>query len=69
MINFMLEHLNKTSGTNIKNLEVFTFTTGGNLRRFNGNRLEFYCKTATYGNCWKEDPTKYNVLLDCKISK
>lgn len=69
MDNFMLDYLNKKSNTNIKNLQNFTFTTGGNTRRFNGNILEFWCRTATYGNYWKKDPTNYNVLLDCTISK
>lgn len=69
MKNFMLDYLNSVSNTDIKNLEVFTFTTGGNKRRFNGNILEFYCHSETYGDYWKEDPTKYNALLNCKIAR
>lgn len=69
MTNFMLNYLNEKSGTDIQNLQVFNFTTGGLIRRFNGDTLEFLRTTVTYGDEWVEDNTKYNALLDARIAK
>ncbi len=66
MNNPILNLLNKNSDTNIKEKEVFTFTTSSLKRRFNGLVLEFY-RNSNYLEGWTRDNTNYNTLLKVKI--